>query len=121
MIELVEVKTAELVDLALDWCVAKADNLAVKLVRGGRYGEPESLWFVASMLGGWKYSPSTDWSQGGPLIEKHVTALNQTGTHTWWAHCEDRLGMGNTALIAACRAIVASVLGDTVSVPKELV
>ncbi|WP_170949814.1 MULTISPECIES: phage protein NinX family protein [Pseudomonas] len=84
---------------------------------------------------GGSYSPSTDWGHGGPLIARYQVALipeahdGLEGTEMserWYAdvyfdggnqytteHCD-------TALIAACRAIVASVFGDTVSVPKDL-
>ncbi|MBD1555281.1 DUF2591 domain-containing protein, partial [Pseudomonas sp. C2L11] len=34
--------------------------------------------------------------------------------------CNGFIAEAETPLIAACRAIVASVLGDTVSVPREL-
>lgn len=123
MKEMIEVKAADLIGPALDWAVAKAegwdfDNYfyrhgsywVIQVVREGYNPERKVYWFT----------PSTDWSQGGPLIEAHVTALNQTGTHTWWAHSEDRLGEGDTALIAACRAIVAAKLGEAVSIPAEL-
>ncbi|RJG10967.1 DUF2591 domain-containing protein [Pseudomonas cavernicola] len=115
----IEVKTADLIGPALDWAVALATG-ADELKVGADGGV--SCIYQLPDGGCWTnyYRPSTDWSQGGPLIEKHITALNQSGTETWWAHSEDRLGLGPTALIAACRAIVAAKLGDTVSVPAEL-
>ncbi len=74
--------------------------------------------------------PSTDWSQGGPLIDQMVTVIadsNRGGE--WRADCrvnmygkfrEDFGGKGPTALIAAMRAIVVSELGDEVDVPEEI-
>lgn len=64
------------------------------------------------------WSPSTDWSQGGPLCEKYVTHLQLWANGTWIAHyasgdCGDEQP-GPTPLIAICRALVASVYGDTV-------
>lgn len=117
MSEFTEVKTANLIGSALDWAVAQVEGitynpnyLGVSDFRG-----PKPVYSSIS-----NYSPSTDWSKGGPLIDKCITALNQSGTETWWAHCEDRLGLGPSALIAACRAIAAAKLGDTVSVPARL-
>lgn len=134
--EMIEVKTTELIGPALDWAVAHATKAwewahewfptmtLDPTFRGVTDSAPNgyvSLMPRNPMRQGFEaFEPSTDWAQGGRLIDKHVTALNQAGTHTWWAHSEDRLGNGETALIAACRAIVAAKLGDTVSVPREL-
>ena len=119
MTEFVEVKTSELTGAALDWAVAKAEAVELTLVGA----HPHAV--VGGRLVG-NYRPSSNWSQGGPLIEKYKLDIdasmeNQNGpwnAATEWAH---PLGYkGETPLIAACRAIVASVLGETVSVPKEL-
>ena len=69
-----------------------------------------------------RYEPSTDWAQGGPIIERegisiifheqgHWTASNLHGTVC---------GEGPTPLIAGMRCLVASKLGDEVDVPEEL-
>lgn len=121
---MIEVKTAELSGSALDWAVAKA--------------VPQKHWPV--ILGGKvyldtdydhiPYSPSTDWSQGGPLIQKHGCDLNCIApANCWEANCWDdlvptpglHLQEAETPLIAACRAIVAAKLGDVVQVPAELI
>lgn len=117
MNEMIEVKTAELIGPALDWAVGNAigENNQID----SRFIDDER---GQAKVVSWCWNAySADWGVGGPLIEARVTALNQTGTHTWWAHSEDRLGVGETAMIAACRAIVAAKFGDTVQVPKELV
>ena len=76
------------------------------------------------------YSPSTDWSQGGPLIEQYGVDLYHssgdywsatTGDMVWEVECGDNQSIGPTPLIAACRAIVEAKLGDTVDVPEVLV
>ena len=110
--KMVEVKTAELIGSALDWAVAQVE---------GRQVTPFKTGLIFGVECGHLCQYSTSWRQGGPLIEKHITALVQSGTETYWSHCEDRLGLGSTALIAACRAIVAAKLGDVVSVPAELI
>ncbi len=136
MTSMTEVKTAEFTGPALDWAVAHATKAwewahewhptmtldpTFRGVSDNAPGGAISLIPRNPMRqDSQPFTPSTDWAQGGRLIEKHVTALNQSGTESWWAHAEDHLGQGPTPLIAACRAIVASVLGDTIRVPKEL-
>ena len=85
----------------------------VRLTYFGAYGFEHS-WF-----------PSSDWVCGGPLIEKHRVGIycDYTEQETITANVtgSGATSTGPTYLIAACRAIVSSVLGETVSVPKELV
>jgi len=126
-----KIKTSELEGLALDWAVAKAvghDVSATVYYSGlNQYGRVESS--RAIDLG--EYSPSTDWSQGGPLIADGVYMLCRQNplspipfeTEGWIAAHEGLpfLFDGPTPLIAACRAIVAAKLGDEIDVPEELV
>lgn len=131
MTDLIEVKTADLTGAALDWVVAQVEAVPVAIA-APHYGTD---WRVYKPDFGGKYSPSTDWAIGGPLIAKFQVALipeahdGMEGTEMserWYAdvyydggeqytteHC-------NTALIAACRAIVATKFGNSVQVPKEL-
>lgn len=68
--------------------------------------------------------PSSDWDCGGPLIEKYRLCTGWMGDEpvafTRNHKYSDGVEVAPTLLIAACRAIVASVLGPVVSVPKEL-
>lgn len=125
MSEFVEVKTQDLSGAVLDWAVAKVEgfNYDPNYLSHCAFHDGKT-WTCKSIS---NYRPSADWSHGGPLIEKYKLDIgapmeNQNGTWnaaTEWAH---PMGYkGETPLIAACRAIVASSLGDTVSVPKELV
>lgn len=128
MSEFVEVKTPDLSGAALDWAVAKAEGVSVD-IRGQVHpiGSPfRGSKYLAIGDMGLGFNPSADWRQGGPLIEKYKLDIgapleNKNGpwnAATEWGH---PLGYkGCTPLIAACRAIVASVLGEAVSVPKEL-
>ena len=108
-----KMKISELTGPALDWAVAKC-------------AEPE--WGEEGWLchctypddDGWIYSPSTDWSQGGPIIEQRITKIEDYGD-CWGAEGPDaRECFGPTPLIAAMRAFVASKLGDEVDVPEGL-
>lgn len=125
---MIEVKTAELSGKALDLAVAEVVGWQPRTYRDGMV--------ICSAMPGDECvaAPSSDWSQGGPLMEKyHVqTSYNGQGFRTatgeyWCAYAckpsgqEERpSGGGPTPLIAACRAIVAAKLGDTVQVPAEL-
>ena len=96
----------------LDWMVAKCEEANV--------GEG---YYTGIVLrdGEVKYAPSTDWAQGGPVIEREGITL-RCGLHGWDAELEefDAISHGPTALIAAMRCYVASKLGEGVEVPDEL-
>ena len=118
-----KIKTSELTGAALDWAVAKAsqpvysDTALVAAVRGGYDGignfhEP--------------FNPSTNWSQGGPIIEREQISIRQWTNvpivHAYmpqddapWS--ED----GSSPLIAAMRCFCASRLGDEIDIPDELI
>lgn len=71
---------------------------------------------------------STDWSQGGPIIERERIRLDcawsdeWTAQHPYNAKIDVYTGWtkGPTALIAAMRCYVTSKLGDEVEIPEEL-
>jgi hypothetical protein len=140
MSQMIEVKTADLIGSALDWAVAKADGKDATLwdvccgngVSNGNPNEPPECCCnpdIEVFVGLFGYSPSTDWSVGGPLISKHLLCFEVSHEDVILALVCDENGMfvresfstGETHLIAACRAIVAAKLGDVVSVPAELV
>lgn len=106
---IVTIKTANLIGPALDWAVDQ-------IVGGGH----EPFFDMPSY--------STDWSQGGPLIEKfkigllqpNVSPCGEWHSSVWHPDFTDYTHKTNP-LIAACRAIVAAKLGDEVKVPAELV
>ena len=116
-------KTSELTGPALDWAVAKGEGMP-PLVSGTMvvfFGEePKALH---------EYTPSTDWSQGGPIIEREGLSVIPFDDAWWEARCAVAVQRtparfverrGPTPLIAAMRCFVASHLGDEVDVPDEL-
>lgn len=126
--EMIEVKTSELIGPALDWAVMYAgwgDGPDWRLIDGALFligqrdvrvgmdgiGQEETIT---------PFRPSTRWQDGGPLIDSSVVIISKKVEGKWWSHSGNHLGEGHTALIAACRAIVANKLGDIISVPKEL-
>tara|TARA_R110000765_G_scaffold244631_11_gene346895 strand:+ start:2461 stop:2835 length:375 start_codon:yes stop_codon:yes gene_type:complete len=123
-----KIKTSELKDAALDWAVAYALNGSAAFfdVFGARMLGRS---ITAEVLAG-AIKPSTDWGQAGPLIDKFDVAVFRVADGECGAeigHCylqNEGLNIdqiGESRLIAACRAIVAAKLGDTVDVPEELV
>lgn len=119
-------KTSELTGAALDWAVAKAEGL------GYRYDEKYGpMCFRPSVTKGtavWDSAPlpySTDWAQGGPIIERERISIRQW-TNVPIVHAympvdgAEWSSDGTSPLIAAMRCFIASKLGDEVDVPKEL-
>lgn len=128
MSQFVEVKTAELVGPALDWAVAMAEFWEADRPQDGQIRKGDVYMLVGPFrligLGVDKfYSPSTNWAQGGPLIDECDVWLSDD-EESCVASCPPHAGRfvvdGGTNLIAACRAIVAAKLGDVVQVPVEL-
>ena len=102
-------KTNELTRAALNWAVASIADKHVSLgdIHWGNY------------------DPSTDWSQGGPIIEREKIGIECDDQGVWFASYdlspEQAWGAtGPTPLIAAMRCYVASKLGDEIDIPKEL-
>ena len=128
-----KIKTIELSGVALDWAVGISRGLQI----GNHNGSPYRKDLPGDTYGpGPAWRPSTDWSQGGPLIGQFRVGVvpANVGIMTpeqsaWFATAffngEDGdsccKGVGPTALIAACRAIVGLKLGDEVDVPEGLV
>lgn len=122
-------KTSELTGPALDWAVAKAeDRLNRRIdVRPGTSAADISLYdgklFVYN--GGRNFiawAPSTDWAQGGPIIEREKISSEHKFFPKGWECRNGRnaFNRGPTPLIAAMRCFCSAKLGDTVDVPEEL-
>ena len=125
MSEFVDVKIEELIGFGLDWAIGqieKPEGLKLWLFKSG---DLDGLYVRDEDGNDILYTPSVYWGHGGTLIEKSITSLVSPRDGYWWAHARgslgERLGEGDTALIAICRAIVASELGDAVSIPSELI
>lgn len=121
-----QVKTSELTGAALDWAVAKCENML------GYYVQPNEKRGTTK----WEVLPctrrySTNWIHGGPIIDREKIAIRPHvhDTQHWSADrpliaFNERLSSfstGDTALIAAMRCFVLSKLGNVVDIPDELV
>lgn len=111
-----KVKVTELSGAALDWAVANATGDFT----------PNKHFDDEGNLQRWveHYSdcrPSTDWSQGGPLIEREKIAID-FDHDVWNASKYDTNWYisGPTPLIAAMRCYVRNKLGDEVDIPDAL-
>ena len=120
----IKLKTSELTGAALDRAVAKAKRIELS------HGCYNRLLVDGRMSAGQKmlapYNPSTDWEQGGPIVELEGINLRALSgalweAETWSAEGGQYLLDGPTPLVAAMRCYVASKLGDQVEVPNELV
>lgn len=110
------IKTSELSGVALDWAVAKASRLNVDALENHLFGTV--------------IKPSSDWSQGGPIIERERVSVrcNHSAIYEdavrWFATTDsdttdpDTGEYGASPLVAAMRCYVASRLGDSVEVPE---
>lgn len=127
-----KIKTSELIGAALDWAVAKCEGAHPQI------SYPDKRLFGAI---GDTFDYSTDWTQGGPIIEReriscHPIYLAGTAESNkeiavpngWTCFHTPRFSWqsvrfkqtGETLLIAAMRCYVTSKLGDVVEVPDEL-
>lgn len=124
-------KTSELTGQALDWAVAKCEGYTGLHKIAGRMPHEPQLGILPprkeyGVMDLWELSYSTDWAQGGPIIEREKMAVMTSvdDANEWVASIfEPNWNFnltGPTPLIAAMRCYVASKLGDEVEIPKEL-
>jgi len=111
-------KTSELTGAALDWAVAKCEGLLAP--DGVRLSDEYCDSLHHNQDGGF----STDWAQGGPIIEREKIGLWSEG-YDWEAKIQTGVGewlymWDASPLIAAMRCYVVSKLGDDVDVPEEM-
>lgn len=113
-------KTSELTEAALDWAVATCEGINLFETEGWFYSDGKRV----------PLRPSSDWRQGGFIIEREAIALraHDHDTQKWEAQLsfgsiqarQSSFSTGPTPLIAAMRCYVASKLGDEVEVPDVL-
>ena len=112
-----KIKTQDLTGPALDWAVAKCEGFTPHQTY--MYDTP-TLWKI-----GHRYSPSTDWAQGGPIIEREKISVYWNKPRQQWIAMHGgylRFYRGHTTpLIAAMRCYCSAKLGDEVDISEELV
>jgi len=110
-------KTHDLTGLALEWAVAKCEGYEDKdfCLDDKYFRDEDDVW----------YSPSTDWSQGGLIIERERIGLDCDDQGIWFASYDlsEETALGASAkspLVAAMRCYVATKLGNEIEIPQEL-
>lgn len=136
-----KIKTSELINAPLDYVVAKCEGYDVKLWYTYRFlGTPKqeivdrgvAIYAPDDEFEQLTYCPSSDWAQGGPIIQQeNMTLMFDEDGQTYSAYVSlfrqrgmsnrTRWSNGSTPLIAAMRCLVASKLGEYVDVPDELI
>jgi hypothetical protein len=106
-------KVSELSGAELDYWVAKANGCGT-----GEVWLEDNKCRLRVMRSSIVYSPSTDWSQGGPIIQKYGISLDHKGDGKYDAKFLAGKPMtGMNALQATCRLVVALRFGE--EVPDE--
>jgi hypothetical protein len=116
------IKVNEASGIQLDYMVAKALGAT-----NFHYDTVATYWVTLdgkdrALSKGWSqsFTPSTNWAQGGPIIEREKITLSDMG-NGWAAGLNGTLAhFGYTPLIAAMRCFVSSKLGNEVEVPDAL-
>jgi hypothetical protein len=112
-------KIQELSGVDLDQAVADAVGVKVGICLGGYLALADSIKHHRYCAKG--YSPSTDWAQGGPLLEEYAIGVIAISDAEWAAveqitHCH---GRGPTYLVAAMRCLVASLVAESTPQPAD--
>ncbi len=125
-VQRMKLKTSEAKDKALDYLVAKCEG------KGIEFDDPSDPWLTLEGIAYQplhSYTPSTDWAQGGPIIERERLKVVYFASSQEWnvsklrygGLCEPHDMKDPSLLVAAMRCYVASKLGDEVEIPEELI
>lgn len=141
------VKVADLTGAALDWAVAAMldrQHSEGRVIKICRVEATAPAWIERENYAGsapiyHRFTPSSDWAQGGPIVERediscrkyhrpdspahgtwYARICRENGTMVGWYKTTGSQQTGPTPLIAAMRCYVASKLGDTIEIPEEL-
>jgi hypothetical protein len=121
-----KVKTTELTGVELNYAVAIAEGERAEL----NYGDVVTWKTVAFNEYRFIWKPSTEWSQGGPIIQRENINVFMDDER-WAAYASHSLPMNfyggdseydiGSPLVAAMRCYVASKLGEEVDIPDEFI
>lgn len=103
----------------LDWAVARAEGFDAQLREKKRIALIDKN--KNTLLR--EYSPTTDWSYGGPILAREKIALMYHDDDTVSAivfRKQTQSSQGPTALIAAMRCYVISKMGEEIEVPDHI-
>ena len=116
-----KIKVSTATKATLDWLVAKCEAVCLETDAFGLAP------IIASPAFTRRFKPSTNWAQGGPIIEREkIDIFHQDNGFSGAIEMATRKNphptpyYGETDLVAAMRTYVASKLGEEVDVPEEL-
>ena len=119
-----KVKTNELIGAALDWAVGVAEGRQPGAYKGVVRATAHPDCPDSPPMFGPELSYSTDWAQGGPILDRERITIRQWTNmpiiHAYMPHDGAPWGAGPTPLIAAMRCFCCSRLGREIEVPDEL-
>lgn len=121
-------KVSELTGAELDYWTARAEGIPAEQLDIRQVPRTDRLHVVRTvpatvlsesaswLVGAEVMRYSTDWAQGGPLIEKHCHALLRGFGAEWNASpvLDQWYSHGDTPLQTICRAVVRAAFGDEV-------
>ena len=112
---------SDLSNMELDYLVAKIDDILYMRDTEGRVLEIDKdkrVYAVTADSRMYAYKPTTQWRQGGPLIDKYRISVQRTGSE-WTADIDREItAVGATPLVAAMRALVTQKRGSMVEVDE---
>lgn len=126
----VKVKTSTLIGPALDWAVAQAEGVNVRIHKGLVIFSADTCPEFADehdTSAAQIFTPTQNWAQAGPIIEREgIDLYQECRPEPMWvaeiqtAPMKRAKGRGRSPLIAAARCYVASQFGVEVEIPAEL-
>lgn len=122
---------------ALDWAIAKAEQMPIQLDPMGFMKDfpnsPQAGYWIwcgngkdnrMLLIGHGNYSPSSNWQQGGEIIEREqIELIPPCGEFQYWTaklQDGDFQQSGTTALEASMRAYAMSLFGEELEIPDLL-
>jgi len=111
-----KIKTSELSGNALDYAVALCEDARVNKA------SYHTDWLINADRNFMAYAPSSDWSQGGPIIDREKINIKYDN-YMWGGDHPSAVfyEYAKTPLIAAMCCYVASKIGDCVDIPDSLI
>lgn len=121
-----KIKTSEATPRQLNWLVATCEGWEPRCTYIPWDNSIQVTRWIPALDGGEggrhiKLLPSTDWAQGGPIIERERIDVYFQHDLQWCAANQTGFDcVGKSPLIATMRCYVASKLGDEAEIPEEL-
>lgn len=126
-----KVKTSELSGKPLNYALAVAEwGPPTEVAQNGAFGATTFWWdhdgrksdkIMTIDMYHEGFNPSENWSNGGPLIEKHDLFVGKDRYERYYAGLDETVMRDNDHILpAVCRVVVAIKFGDEVEIPNTL-